>query len=66
MDTEQQERFREAVERKAQEAEDASRAKERPTGDNPGPIHGDQAPDVPSEREKSSRHGQVTADKWNQ
>jgi hypothetical protein len=65
MEPEQQERFRQAVERKAQDAEAASRAKERPTGENPGPIDGDQA-DAPSEREKSSRHGQVTADKWNQ
>jgi hypothetical protein len=66
MEPEQQERFRKAVERKAEEAEAASRAKERPGGENPGAIDGEHTPDVPSEREKSSRHGQVTADKWNQ
>jgi hypothetical protein len=54
----QEQRFEEAVKQKAEEArakaeEDKLDARERPQGDV-------------DPREKSSGHGQVTADKWNQ
>jgi hypothetical protein len=74
MEEEQRKRFREAVDRKSAEAEAASHA----TPDQPPPatggVQGDQpdlrsaaeSQDSFSEREKGSRHGKVTADKWNQ
>jgi hypothetical protein len=75
MDEEQRKRFKRAVDRKAAESEAASRA----TRDSASPagasgVQGDQAglqgaaesQDSFSEREKASRHGKVTADKWNQ
>jgi hypothetical protein len=69
----QLERFRDAVDRKARDAEEAShRQPARGTPDEG--IEGDQAslreagrpPDVFSVRDKSSGHGKKTADKWNQ
>jgi hypothetical protein len=73
MDTEQQERFRKAVDRKSEEAEAASR---QPGAQNAAPeqIHGDepelsepgQEQDTFSVRDKNSGHGKKTADKWNQ
>jgi ribosomal protein L1 len=62
MDEQQQQKMREAVDRKAKEAEEASRvqANVRQTTD-PAREQGDIDP-----RTKNSRHGQVTADKWNQ
>jgi hypothetical protein len=61
-DDKQLERFRQAVEDKNEEARERQ-------GDHP-PAPEDEEPaapqDTPDERAKSSRHGQVTADKWNQ
>jgi len=69
----QDERFREAVERKKQESKEASEQ----TADSPAgssPVEGDQ-PDLTSPartqdeystRAKGTRHKKVTADKWNQ
>src|SRR4051795_3856423 len=74
MDKEQDQRFREAVERKKREADAAARAtQDHPPGTD-SPVQGDQAslrdPSQPqatfSPRDKNSRHKQVTADKWNQ
>jgi hypothetical protein len=73
MDDEQQQRFAEAVERKARESERRSRATQHgPPGD--AGVEGDQenlrSPAQPqdtfSPREKSTAHKKVTADKWNQ
>jgi hypothetical protein len=63
MDQEQQERFKRAVERKEREASER--------GDTTGKRGGEDEPaaqqhDEIGPRDKSSRHGQVTADKWNQ
>jgi hypothetical protein len=75
MEEEQQERFKEAVERKARAAEAASRETgEGAPGDESGGIEGDQeglrSPAQPQDtfsvRDKNTRHGKVTADKWNQ
>jgi hypothetical protein len=56
MDKEQQEAFEEAVERKNQAAQAKAQELEKPatTADDPTPHH------------KSQRHGQVTAENWNQ
>jgi hypothetical protein len=73
MDSEQDRRFREAVERKKQESETASAAgRQNPAAD--AGVQGDQedlrSPSQPQDtfsvREKNSRHKKVTADKWNQ
>lgn len=77
MDPQQQQRFREAVARKQaairMRALQLARAR-KPTG-RVGPVHMDQRPELlddaypPDERSvraKSTRHGHVTADKWNQ
>jgi hypothetical protein len=72
-DEQQNERFREAVERKKQESKEAS---ERTSGPPAGgsAIEGDQ-PDLTSParpqdeyspRQKGTQHKKVTADKWNQ
>jgi hypothetical protein len=71
-DEQQNERFREAVERKKQESKEASeQTSDSPAGSSAG---GDQ-PDLTSPartqdeydtRAKGSRHKKVTADKWNQ
>ena len=67
MDKEQQNRFKRAVERKAQESENASEASEhgarRPEGDRDSASR---VQDVTSVRERSTRHKKVTAEKWNQ
>jgi hypothetical protein len=73
MDDEQQQRFAEAVERKARQSEQASRATGHGPPDEAG-VEGDQeslrSPAQPqdtfSPRDKSTRHKKVTADKWNQ
>jgi hypothetical protein len=75
MDKDQQDRFKQAVERKKAEAKAASQ-RPRPTGPPPedptlGEIQPDliaheRPPDELSPREKSTRHRKVTADKWNQ
>jgi hypothetical protein len=61
-DDKQLERFRQAVDDKNEEA--------RKRQDDSAPPPEDEAPaapqDTPDERAKSSRHGRVTADKWNQ
>jgi hypothetical protein len=72
MDSDQQERFREAVDRKSAEADMASRRPRREPGDNG--IQGSQQDlyeagqnqDTLSVRDKNSGHGHKTADKWNQ
>lgn len=71
-DKEQQlKQFRAAVDRKAESADNPERRGPHP---EPGGDPGDPAPpeeatrgqDVGDPREKSSRKGHVTADKWNQ
>jgi hypothetical protein len=60
-DKEQQlEHFREAVERKAEQAVEGKPKHGRPEDEH------DSSQDAPSQRAKSSGHGKVTADKWNQ
>jgi hypothetical protein len=75
VDQEQQERFKDAVERKARASEAASRSTQHGSpGNEDGAIQGDQeslrSPSQPqdtfSAREKNTRHRKVTADKWNQ
>jgi hypothetical protein len=73
MDREQQEQFRKAVDRKAAAAEAASHNPRREPRDpdvNPAAeselTDAAQDPDTLSVRAKSSRHGHVTADHWNQ
>ncbi len=79
MDPEQQERFREAVDRKSEAAEEASRHPEQnprlgtnvsldPSGQmQPGIQTDDRGPqDTFSVRDKNSGKGKKTADKWNQ
>ena len=75
MDEEQQDRFKEAVERKARASEAASRKRvEGSPGDESAEIQGGQeglrSPAQPQDtfsvRAKNTRHGKVTADKWNQ
>jgi hypothetical protein len=74
MEPEQQERFKQAVERKARASEAASRT---PQHDRPGSEGGlesgqeslrdpSQPQDTFSTRDKNTRHKKVTADKWNQ
>ena len=72
MEDEQLEQFGQAVERKKEEAREASEHPEQtPRG---SPVEGDQedltsparTQDEYDERAKGSRHGKVTADKWNQ
>ena len=75
MEKEQQEAFKEAVERKARDAEAASHASPQPGGQDEDPaVQGDQeslrspgrSQDTLSTRDKNSGHGKKTADKWNQ
>ena len=75
MDQEQQQRFKDAVERMARASETASRSTQHGSpGSEDGGIQGDQeslrSPSQPQERlsprEKNTRHRKVTADKWNQ
>ncbi|HYZ28624.1 MAG TPA: hypothetical protein VE570_06165 [Thermoleophilaceae bacterium] len=69
MDQKQRDRFREAVEKKNEEAlrrrhEQAAAASARAHEEQL--IDADESPDTPSPREKSTGHGKKTADKWNQ
>jgi hypothetical protein len=74
MDEEQQRRFKQAVERKAQQSEDASHATDQGRAAERAGVRGDQeslrsasqVQDEMSPREKNTRHKKVTADKWNQ
>ena len=74
MDEEQQERFKDAVERKARASEEASRATQQGPPGSEGSVQGDQEDltspsqpqDTASPRAKNTRHKKVTADKWNQ
>ena len=61
-DDKQLARFRQAVDDKNEEAR--QRHGDRP--DEPRDEQPTAPQDIPDERAKSSRHGQVTADKWNQ
>jgi hypothetical protein len=62
-DDKQLNRFKQTVEDKNEKAR--ARQGERPEA--PDELEPDGAPqDTPDERTKSSRHGHVTADKWNQ
>ena len=71
----QLDRFREAVERKMADADEASRA-DRPVTGGPPPEGGEstqasltepgRTQDVYSVRDKNSQKGKKTADKWNQ
>ena len=65
MDDDQLERFEQAVKDKSEEAK---RKAEAPQAHDPPPGELGQASDQnpPDDRATSSRHGQVTADKWNQ
>ena len=63
MDDKQQQAFQEAVERKKAEAKERS---EGPHEQNPAPEDTHERPPQDAERESGTRHGQVTADKWNQ
>ena len=56
----QLEQFREAVERKAEHVVEEQPKHERPADEQ------DHSQDAPSPRQKSTGHGKVTADKWNQ
>jgi hypothetical protein len=74
VEKEQQERFKEAVERKARASDEAARATAHGSSDDASEIDGDQenlrSPSQPqdtfSARDKNTRHRKVTADKWNQ
>ena len=74
MDEDQQQRFKEAVERKAEQSEAASRATQHGRRGEAGGVQGDQeslrSPSQPQDtfsvRDKNTRHKKVTADKWNQ
>ena len=68
-DERQMERFREAVDEKNEAAKAASEQQgDQPTGrgDEPAPTEAELPQDEDDQRTKNSRHGQVTADKWNQ
>jgi hypothetical protein len=75
VEKEQQDRFKEAVERKSRDAEAASHAAPQHAGqDDEAAIQGDQeslrspgrTQDTLSPRDKNTGHGKKTADKWNQ
>ena len=78
MDPEQQERFKQAVEKKKEEAREASHTPPVPRGAAPevagvSPdgemdeiIGKDRVQDTSGPRDKNSRHRKVSADKWNQ
>jgi hypothetical protein len=61
-DNKQLDRMREAVDRKAQEADEASRAQ----AEENSLVGTDRQQDQLSVRAKNSGHGKKTADKWNQ
>jgi hypothetical protein len=69
MDETQRDKFREAVEKKNQEA--LQRRHEQAAGVSAEAheeqlVAHDEAPETPDPRTKSTGHGQKTADKWNQ
>jgi hypothetical protein len=74
MDEQQQQRFKQAVERKAEESKARSEATQQEPPVETGGIQGDQAnlyapgeeQDTFSVRDKNTGHGKKTADKWNQ
>jgi hypothetical protein len=74
MDQEQDERFRDAVERKKSDSDAAARAsrpgahgEERHIGGDQETLRSASQPqDTFSTRDKNTRHKKVTADKWNQ
>jgi hypothetical protein len=78
MDNDQQEAFRDAVERKKAAAKEASEHPEQSPRQGPGVTldatgraqpgiaTDDRTPDDASPRQKSTAHRKVTADKWNQ
>jgi len=62
-------RFRKAVDRKSKQADEASRSRAAEPADDKlheSPQHQGTPQDVTSPRDKNTRHGKVTADKWNQ
>ena len=65
MDDEQLERFEQAVKAKS---EDAKRKSEegQPHGPPPADLGEPSDRQAPDDRASNTRHGQVTADKWNQ
>jgi hypothetical protein len=65
MDEDTRARFEDAVERKSEQARERSQQGDPADGAPPDADEGYEA-DVNSPRERSSRHRQVTADKWNQ
>jgi hypothetical protein len=74
MEREQQEAFAKAVERKKREALEASRQQGHPTRAPAELGHGSQqnlddpstTQDQPTPHHKAARHGQVSAENWNQ
>jgi hypothetical protein len=74
VEKDQQERFKEAVERKARASDEAARATPHGSPGEASGIDGDQEnlhsasqpQDTVSARDKNTRHRKVTADKWNQ
>ena len=69
MDEKQRDRFREAVDKKNQEALERAHgeAAERSAEAHENQLYGtDETPDSASPRAKSTGHGKKTADKWNQ
>ncbi|HEX8743643.1 MAG TPA: hypothetical protein VF712_10960 [Thermoleophilaceae bacterium] len=69
-DEDQMKRFREAVDEKGEAAKAASEQGpgpgDAPAADQAEPAGADLPQDEDDQRKKNSRHGQVTADKWNQ
>jgi len=74
MDSQQRRRFEQAVDRKRAEAQERSRATAGDANEHEGRPGGQEDEIAARERPqgtvdprtKSSRHGKVTADKWNQ
>jgi hypothetical protein len=65
MDENQNEQFREALERKEEDARERSEAASAAAHDQQLDAH-DRPQDTASTRAKGSRHGKVTAENWNQ
>jgi hypothetical protein len=69
MDEKQREQFREAVDKKNEDAAERAHgdaAERRPAANGQQLIDTDEAQGTSSVRAKSSGHGKKTADKWNQ
>ena len=64
MDENTEARFQQAVERTSERARE--RSEQGDPGDATPPVDQNYEADVDDPRAKNSRHGQVTADKWNQ